>query len=113
MKAIKITGIDKSILNKLEARRGKYYLQSGTYSVARELSTCEVVYVAKNYSAMKKATEDHKSDVGNCIAKSMNTISVRGAIIIEKEVLKNIRVLNKQKEGGLNEQTRELETSNS
>ncbi|HIF1846568.1 hypothetical protein [Enterococcus faecium] len=55
METISINGLDKSVANRIKKGNGYYLLKKGKYSVARELETMSIVYVAKNHFDVEQA----------------------------------------------------------
>ncbi|HBM6526396.1 TPA: hypothetical protein LY798_001772 [Enterococcus faecium] len=90
METISINGLDKSVANRIKKGNGYYLLKKGKYSVARELETMSIVYVAKNHFDVEQAID---SEIGKCVELSEKTVSTKGAMIIEREMLDEIRVI--------------------
>lgn len=67
METISINGLDKSVANRIKKGNGYYLLKKGKYSVARELETMSIVYVAKNHFDVEQAIFDPDSEIGNVL----------------------------------------------
>ncbi|HAP7170178.1 TPA: hypothetical protein IVN93_000807 [Enterococcus faecium] len=93
METISINGLDKSVANRIKKGNGYYLLKKGKYSVARELETMSIVYVAKNHFDVEQAIFDPDSEIGKWVELSEKTVSTKGAMIIEREMLDEIRVI--------------------
>ncbi|HHA5789743.1 TPA: hypothetical protein ACOBID_001784 [Enterococcus faecium] len=93
METISINGLDKSVANRIKKGNGYYLLKKGKYSVARELATMSIVYVAKNHFDVEQAIFDPKSEIGKQVELSEKTVSTAGAMIVEREMLDEIKVI--------------------
>lgn len=93
MEMININGLDKSILSCIEMENGHYILKKGQYSVARELATLNIAYVARYHYDIEKAIFNPNSEIGKYVEFSKKNVSTKGAMIIEKEMLDEIKVI--------------------
>lgn len=93
MERISINGLDKSVVDRINKEDKYYLLRRGKYSVARDLATMSIVYIAKHHFAVEQAIFDPKSEIGKCVELSKKTISTKGAMIVEREMLEEVRVI--------------------
>ncbi len=93
METISINGLDKSVVDRINKGDKYYLLRRGKYSVVRDLATMSIVYIAKHHFAVEQAIIDPKSEIGKCVEVSKKTISTKGAMIVEREMLEEIRVI--------------------
>lgn len=82
--------VDKSVV--LKEKNGRSYLEKGSYSVARMLTTGELAYVAYSYEDMLIALNCKQSVVGKIVSLAKLNADTNGLVIVSREHLSETRI---------------------